>query len=172
MAARRAGAGSRRPPWLGGGRAAMRAYLSSCGWGAALVVAVLCWQCCGIGAAIAQAPVVDECCLQLCFGDDWHAIVDLGLLRELAACKTLGMPRQAKQKRPKKDRSGAQSSTTLAHRYRAASGCPSSLGHTYFSRPLRLHTAHLLTLPILLSGGSHAAADEQTCLHSTPSACA
>ena len=74
----------------------MRAYLSSAAvllCGAGLCAGSVS---CGIGAAIAQAPVVDECCLQLCFGEDWH----VGLLRELAACKTLGMPRQAKQKGP------------------------------------------------------------------------
>ena len=33
---------------------------------------------------------VHECCLQLCFGDDWQAIVDV-VGRELAVCNTLGM---------------------------------------------------------------------------------
>ena len=32
---------------------------------------------------------VHECCLQLCFGDDWQAIVGMG--RELAVYNTLGM---------------------------------------------------------------------------------
>ena len=55
----------------------MRAYLSSAA--VLLCGAVLCAGSvsCGIGAAIAQAPVVDECFLQLCFGDDWHAIVTI-----------------------------------------------------------------------------------------------
>ena len=76
----------------------MRAYLSSLRLLGAVVLCCVTGSGCGIGAAIAQAPVVDECCLQLCFGDDWQARRSsiFCALRELAACKTLGMKQPSK----------------------------------------------------------------------------